>query len=413
MNTFFADTANVPAPATAKELADLVAGLHAAATPWLPCGLGSRLQWGPPVEMPSQPISVSGLNRILDHAVDDLTITVEAGLPLAELQMVLKEHHQWLAVNWPRGSQANTDPNSAGSVGGLVARGLAGGLRQRHLGIRDQLIGIGLLRSDGIAAHAGGRVVKNVAGYDLMRLLCGSWGSLALITELTLRCQPIRPAHIGLRLDGSLEALEAWRAALLRTSFTPEYCDWIKTDLEDWHLNIGVASVSDQAVNDQIGHLKALANQHQLGTKQLDWLGPHQEPHPSEGSFDSNHWLVRVALQPSNIHRLIASKELQALNGWHWQLAAGAGIGDGWQISPANAKGISQSEDLNALRHEIARLGGQLTLLQQPSQAGARLPAWLDAPSRPLIEAVKQQFDPKQQLARGRLPGVCGQSTAK
>ncbi|HJN34434.1 MAG TPA: FAD-binding oxidoreductase, partial [Prochlorococcus sp.] len=241
MNTFFAETANVSAPATAKELADLVAGLHAAATPWLPCGLGSRLQWGPPVEMPSQPISVSGLQRILDHAVDDLTITVEAGLPLADLQMVLKEHHQWLAVNWPRGSQANTDPNSAGSVGGLVARGLAGGLRQRHLGIRDQLIGIGLLRSDGIAAHAGGRVVKNVAGYDLMRLLCGSWGSLALITELTLRCQPIRQARKSLRLDGSLEALEAWRAELLRTSFTPEYCDWIKTDSDAWHLKIGVA----------------------------------------------------------------------------------------------------------------------------------------------------------------------------
>ena len=70
-------------------------------------------------------------------------------------------------------------PESAGSIGGLVARGLAGGLRQQHLGVRDQIIGIGLLRSDGTSAKAGGRVVKNVAGYDLMRLLCGSWGSLA------------------------------------------------------------------------------------------------------------------------------------------------------------------------------------------------------------------------------------------
>ena len=77
-------------------------------------------------------------------------------------------------------------------------------------------------------------------------------------------------------------------------------------------------------------------------------------------------------------------------------------------MSATSEKGISQSEDLNALRLEIARLGGQLMLLQQPSESGDRLPAWLDAPSRPLIEAVKQQFDPKQQLARGRLPGVRG-----
>ncbi|MFL0778140.1 MAG: FAD-binding oxidoreductase, partial [Prochlorococcus sp.] len=167
-------------------------------------------------------------------------------------------------------------------------------------------------------------------------------------------------------------------------------------------------SVSDQAVNEQIAGLKSLAEQHQLGTEQQAWIEAQQNPEPSEGSFNSSNWLVRVALQPSNIHRLIASKELQALNGWYWQLAAGAGIGDGWQLSSDNTKGISQSKGLNALRHEITRLGGQLTLLQQPSQPDDRLPAWLDAPSRPLIEAVKQQFDPKQQLARGRLPGVSG-----
>jgi glycolate oxidase FAD binding subunit len=74
-----------------------------------------------------------------------------------------------------------------------VARGLAGGLRQRYLGVRDQLIGIELLRADGTRARAGGKVVKNVAGYDLMRLLTGSWGSLALITAVTLRTQPQPP----------------------------------------------------------------------------------------------------------------------------------------------------------------------------------------------------------------------------
>ena len=206
-------------------------GLHQDGHPWVPCGLGTRLHWGAPLQPAADGgahprLSTRQLKRILHHAVDDLTVTVEAGLPLAELQAALAEHNQWLPIDWPWGSTPEPllpDPcRSAGSIGGLVARGLSGGLRQRHLGVRDQIIGIGLLRSDGISAQAGGRVVKNVAGYDLMRLLCGSWGSLALIHSLTLRTQPIRPARAQLRLAGELQALEgarqlinSWRPSML------------------------------------------------------------------------------------------------------------------------------------------------------------------------------------------------------
>ena len=73
----------------------------------------------------------------------------------------------------------------------MIARGISGGLRHRHQGVRDQILGINMIRADGTKAKAGGRVVKNVAGYDLMRLLCGSWGSLALITQVTLRVKPL------------------------------------------------------------------------------------------------------------------------------------------------------------------------------------------------------------------------------
>ncbi|WP_432785307.1 FAD-binding oxidoreductase [Cyanobium sp. BSA11S] len=181
-------------------LADLLRELHAEGTPWLPAGSGSRLHWGPPVRDTATVVSTQRLNRIVDHAVGDFTVTVEAGTPLRELQEVLRRENQWLTIDWPWGSDA--DGNGAGSVGGLVARGLAGGLRQRYLGVRDQLIGIGLLRADGVAAHAGGKVVKNVAGYDLMRLFTGSWGSLGLITEVTLRTSPQPPERRGLLLQG-------------------------------------------------------------------------------------------------------------------------------------------------------------------------------------------------------------------
>ena len=169
------------------------------------------MNWGPPLDPRHEVLSCRQLSRVIDHAVDDLTITVEAGMPLHELQTMLVEQGQWLPIDWPRAG-------APGSIGGLVARGLAGGLRQRHLGVRDQIIGIGLLRADGTEAHAGGRVVKNVAGYDLMRLLCGSWGSLALITELTLRLQPLRSARSSLLVEGDLKAQEAFRSELLRLS---------------------------------------------------------------------------------------------------------------------------------------------------------------------------------------------------
>jgi len=399
---------NVFAANTTKALAEHLADLYAEGTPWLPCGLGTRLDWGAPVQSPSQAVSVSGLKRIIDHAIDELTVTVEAGLPLAELQKALAEKKQWLALDWPWGSQPNSDSNIAGSVGGLVARGLAGGLRHRHLGVRDQLIGIGLLRSDGVAAHAGGRVVKNVAGFDLMRLLCGSWGSLAMITELTLRTQPIRPAHARFNVEGKIANLEAWRAELMRSSFTLEFCDWLDLEPDHWQLQIGLASVSDQAVNDQLNSIQSLATQYQLQSKRQPWQGPFPEQTLPEASLETPHWLVRIGLPPAQIHKLLSSKELVDLSDWHWRIAAGSGIGDGWQTYSADQTKSSNNEQLSALRNHAHQLGGYLTLLRQPNNSGDRLPAWLDAPSRPLIEAVKQQFDPKRQVAIGRLPGVSG-----
>ena len=267
--------------------------------------------------------------------------------------------------------------------------------------MRDQIIGIGLLRSDGIEAHAGGRVVKNVAGYDLMRLLCGSWGSLALITELTLRVQPIRPARALLQLDGPLDALDAWRASVMASSLTPELLTWQKQGDQAPRLQVGVASVSDAAVQDQIERLGALAATHQLRRERSAW----QEPWPAAvGRPSTAGWLLRLSLQPTQVRPLLNSREARALNSWHWQLAAGAGSGDCW--SPAGDTGASRSAQVQALRQRVQALGGHLSVLQQPQGGAQALPAWLDAPARPLIMAVKRQFDPKQQLSRGRLPGV-------
>ena len=374
-------------PATREELIALVRQWHDAASPWIPSGLGTRLDWGPPLDASHSVLSCRGLNRVIDHAVDDLTITVQAGCPLADVQALLAERGQWLPLDHPRGG-------AHGSVGGLVARGLAGGLRQRHLGVRDQIIGITLLRSDGVEARAGGRVVKNVAGYDLMKLLCGSWGSLALITEMTLRVQPIRPAHATLVLHGELSCQNDFRAELLRSTLTPERCDWQSQGDGRWQLQLLLSSVSDQAVEDQLIRLEAMAGGHGLTAERRAGA----DPLDSALHCVNPTWLVRVALPTAVLHQLLSDGTLLALKGWQWDLAAGAGCGDGWC-----SEGTAPYR-VNALRQTVIDLGGQLTVLKQPREAG--LPAWLDAPARPVIEAVKRQFDPRQQLCRGRLPGV-------
>jgi glycolate oxidase FAD binding subunit len=377
--------------------------LHRQATPWLPAGHGSRLHWGPPVGAgthQSEPLVVSTarLRGIVEHNPGDFTVTVAAGTPLLELQHALAEHRQWLPLDWPWGS--GPDGEASGSIGGLVARGLAGGLRQRYLGVRDQLIGIELLRADGTAARAGGKVVKNVAGYDLMRLLSGSWGSLALITALTLRTQPLPPQRRGLWLQGPAPRLAALASWLLGSSLSPERLDWQQGGAPGQGLLISLASISAQTLSEQVACIREQAPElvaEELEAEDLrgrvgQALGQQESPAPA----DSRAWLLRLGVRPNLLPLLLEERALAAIP---WCCAAGSGLGLAW----ASADQLA-GHQVEQLRRRCGELGGHLTVLTQPSDSA--LPAWLDAPSRPLIEAIKRQFDPKQQLARGRLPGV-------
>ncbi|MBM5815870.1 MAG: FAD-binding oxidoreductase [Cyanobacteria bacterium K_Offshore_surface_m2_239] len=387
------------------ELPDLVRDLHRTGTPWLPAGLASRLDWGPPPRQPCEPLSVARLSRIVEHNPGDFTITVEAGLPLAEAQRALATHGQWLAVDPPWGWHPQGDPagpRGGGSIGGLVARGLAGGFRQRHLGLRDQLIGVALLRADGTAARAGGRVVKNVAGYDLMRLLAGSWGSLALITEVSLRTMPLPPHRVGLLLRGELEALSELRRALLRSTLAPERIDWWSAALAGGAglgaapaLLITLASVEARCLQDQLDAVAALGPLTSQRLSATEVEGLLQEGRGGDLHSPAPAWLLRLGVNPASTPRLLEAGTADALK---LELGAGSGLGMAWSEEPIPASRVE------ALRTLCQELGGFLTVLRQPPDAN--LIPWRDASAKTLIEAVKRAFDPKGQLAPGRLPGV-------
>jgi glycolate oxidase FAD binding subunit len=386
------------------ELPELVRHLHREGTPWQPAGLATRLDWGPPPRVPCQTVSVARLQRILEHNPEDFTITVEAGIPVAEVQAVLAAHRQWLAVDPPWGShpRAGSGPRGSGSLGGLVARGLAGGFRQRYLGLRDQLIGVALLRADGTAARAGGRVVKNVAGYDLMRLLTGSWGSLALITELSLRTLPLPPHRAGLMVRGDGEPLADLSRALLGSTLTPERIDWWSAPLarraglgDAPVLLMALASVEGQCLREQLAEVESLSVLpcQRLTAEEVETL--RQEGRGGALTAPEPAWLLRIGVNPDGASRIL---EAAAAEGLALELSAGSGLGMAWSEEALPA------ERVEALRRSCQDLGGYLTVLRQPPQAN--LASWLDAPSKALIEAVKRQFDPKNQLVPGRLPGV-------
>jgi len=382
-------------------LQELVRELHQQARPWLPAGSGSRLSWGSavlPAPGENEPLVVStgGLNRLVEHCAGDFTVTVQAGLPLETLQEELARAGQWLALDWPWGSGPNGE--SSGTVGGLVARGLAGGLRQRYLGVRDQLIGLELLRADGTTAKAGGKVVKNVAGYDLMRLFCGSWGSLGLITELTLRTYPLPRHRSGLLIRGELAALEKLRRSCLAAPLMPQRLDWWSTGVmnsEQPALLLALTSVSQAAITDQLTQHRQAAAELGLHTDQL--TPERLQELEQQGRQGKSDWLLQLGVPPAQAAVLLADA---ACAGIACNLAAGIGTGLAWAAADA-----LPNYRVQQLRQRCRELGGQLSVLQQPTSASP-LPCWDASPASAVIEAVKRQFDPLQQLARGRLPGV-------
>lgn len=154
-------------------------------------GGGTKLAWGAPVQAVDVLLSTRAIDRVESHRHGDLTATVQAGAVLADVNAALAAHRQWLPLDAPHAERA--------TVGGIVAANDSGPRRQHHGAPRDLIIGMTLARADGVAAKSGGIVVKNVAGYDLARLLTGSFGCLGVILTATFKLAPVAEASRTVR----------------------------------------------------------------------------------------------------------------------------------------------------------------------------------------------------------------------
>ncbi|MGH3780169.1 MAG: FAD-binding oxidoreductase, partial [Pseudonocardiaceae bacterium] len=163
-------------------------------------GSGTRLAWGVPPTALDLIVDTSRMDAVLAHAAGDLVITVQAGLPMGTLQRALAAHRQRLAID---------SDNPRGTIGGTIATAASGPLRYRYGSVRDLLIGITVVLADGTVTRSGGKVVKNVAGYDLGKLYTGSLGTLGVITEAVFRLHPLPEASRWI----TVPAADATRAA--------------------------------------------------------------------------------------------------------------------------------------------------------------------------------------------------------
>jgi glycolate oxidase FAD binding subunit len=172
------------APATREELASALAAAGEANTPVRFRGGGTKIGWPPAAPPETVELSTAGLTQIVEHNAGDLTAVLEAGAPLAEAQALFAKAGQRLALD---------PPDNGATIGGVVASGDTGPLRGRYGGPRDLVVGIRVALSDGTLAKSGGKVIKNVAGYDIAKLFAGSFGTLGAIVEVSVRLHPVAP----------------------------------------------------------------------------------------------------------------------------------------------------------------------------------------------------------------------------
>lgn len=226
-------------PGDQAELAAVIRQAYDDATPIYPIGGGTCLDYGLPAKQPGVGLSLAGLNRVVDYPSRDMTITVEAGITMAALAAELAREGQRLPID---AAQAD-----AATIGGVVAVNFSGPRRYGHGTVRDYVIGISAVDGRGTPFKGGGRVVKNVAGYDFCKLLTGSFGTLAVITQLTLKVKPLAEASAFVTCQPrDLAQAEMLLAALVTSQAAPAAIELLAgpewSDIPELAVDAGAAA---------------------------------------------------------------------------------------------------------------------------------------------------------------------------
>jgi glycolate oxidase FAD binding subunit len=384
-------------PSTVEELKHVMACAYRNSWSILPCGSGSKLGWGGVGKGVDMVISTERLNRVIEHAVGDLTVTVEAGMKLADLQNLLHKENQFLPLD-PAYPQDAT-------LGGIIATADSGSWRQRYGGVRDMLLGISFVRSDGQLAKAGGRVVKNVAGYDLMKLFTGSYGTLGILTEVTFRAYPIPEASGTVVLTGEAQAIASATKTLLASALTPTAADLLSTQLvtrlglgQGMGLMVRFQSVTP-SVKEQSSRMLEVGQA--LGL-QGTLYGDADEASLWQ-SLSEQIWATsqepaitcKIGVLPTAAIATLTQLDALTSGAGLGLVHAGSGLG-----RVRLESGTVTPDAIAQLRRYCESQRGFLTILEAPIALKQQLDVWgYNGNALTIMQGIKQQFDPKNILS--------------
>jgi glycolate oxidase FAD binding subunit len=391
----------VAAPSSTAEAAALLGAAAAHDLTVVPRGAGLGLGWGQPPSSCDLVVDMALMGEVIEHAAGDLVARVQAGATIGHLASVLAQAGQQLALDAPPGA----------TVGGVVASGTAGPRRFRYGAPRDLLIGLTAVRADGVVTHSGGKVVKNVAGYDIGKLFSGSQGTLGLITEATFRLHPLPAAvaYVTAEFGSSDRAgAAAAVAAAAGSALVPSAVELDWPGGSSRPLRVGVllegtaAGVAERAsrMSERFGG---------AGGSPIVAVSPAA---PTRwGQLPSSSTVVRttfwVAKLPAVLDALVAAGEDAGVRP---AVSGPAGAGALYACLGPHTEDDAATRFIGGLRDRLAGAAqggprGSVVVLAAPVPVLTAAGAYGPVPGAALMRSVKDQFDPGYRMFPGRLAG--------
>jgi glycolate oxidase FAD binding subunit len=376
-------------PHTITDLAICVDDLYARDIPYAFIGGGSHQELGNLPRALDTLVRTTGCNRVIDYAPQDQTITVEGGMTIGAVNAVLANERQFLAIDAPEPLRT--------TIGGAVATNVYGRRRLRYGSIKDMIVGIEIVRPDGIRARGGGKVVKNVAGFDIPKLMVGSLGTLGAVVSATFRVYPIEEERAAVVYHGvTIEQMMQMCDALVSASLVPAAV--VAFECESAHRYDCCVTFEGFAfgVEQQVKAATSIAFKQHLNA------GAYAVPFTA--SFDEREravrttapWRLTFSAKPTVLARFLTAVDLPA--------------GARCALYPMLGVAFVAADDLDP--GTIGRWrqmldGGSIVAAAMPREARATLDAWGDPPPSALaiMRRLKAQFDPKGLCNPGRFVG--------
>src|SRR5262245_26712612 len=382
----------VAAPGSTDEASALLRAAARHQLTVVPRGRGTALAWGAPPRSADLVVSTERLDRMVEHNPGDLVCVVEAGATIDAVNEHVVSHGQQLALD---------QPLPGATLGGTVSTTRSGPRRLLYGTPRDQVLGVTMTRADGAVATAGSKVVKNVAGYDLAKLLTGAYGTLGLITRMVVRLHPLPRARMWLQAwytDPAKAAAAALRVA--GSQIAPSAVEIRRTvgasGADVFVLLEGTGPGVDGRARRLVDLLDTATRTTDVDTDEGDRL--------ARLTVAAEDTLVKVTVPLPGVDavlRTVQAAESRYGVPCHLQGSAGAGVVH--VVLPAVAHADAVPKVVADLRRAAA--GGSAVVLQAPAQVRALVDAWGPVNGLSLMHRVKDEFDPEHRFAPGRFVG--------